>query len=221
MLKNYCKSSIGKKQIVAVSGLLLVGFIVFHLSANMLIFAGPEAYNYFPELMHSTGLGLRVMEAGLAAIFFTHIFFTFKLVRENRAARKQRYAVVTPKQKRSLATRLMPYTGTILLVFLILHIQDYVLADQMGQSAYVNGKHLGLYGIVANSFLNPLRSIFYIIAMFAIGFHLAHGIQSVCQTLGLYDESLTPKIQKISTAIGIMVAILFSSVPIYFMFFYQ
>lgn len=218
MLSAYLKSSIGKKQIVAVTGLLLVGFLVFHLSMNLLVFLGPEKYNFFPELMRSTGTGLKVLELGLAAVFLTHIFFTIALVRANRKARGREYSVYKARGTRSLATRLMPYTGIILLTFLILHICDYTLADHHSVLSVYNGHQLGLYGLVANSFAqNIFRSLFYILAMFAVGFHLAHGIQSVCQSFGINHPRYTPKIQKISTAIGLVFAVAFSAIPVYFM----
>jgi succinate dehydrogenase / fumarate reductase cytochrome b subunit len=217
MLKQYITSSIGRKQIVALTGLLLVGFIAFHLSANLLIFAGPAAYNAFPELMHANKGLLRLAEAGLAAIFITHILFTISVVKENKRARKS-YNVSKDVRKRSLATRLMPYTGAILLVFLIIHIMDFTLVGPDTDGSIVNGQHLGIYGLVWNSFLDPFKSAFYIVAMFSVGFHLAHGIQSVFQTFGYHNETITPLIQKASTAIGVAVALLFSSVPVYVLY---
>ena len=217
MITKYIKSSLGKKQIVAITGLMLVGFLVFHLSANLLIFLGPDAYNWFPELMRSTGPGLRVLEFGLAALFLTHIGFTISLVRANRKARGQQYAVQKASGKRSLATRLMPYTGGILLLFLILHIQDYTLADHHGAMTVYKGQAMGVYGLVANSFAGSIaNALFYIVAMFAVGFHLAHGIQSVFQTFGFNHPVYSPRIQSISTGIGLVFAVAFSSIPIYF-----
>jgi succinate dehydrogenase / fumarate reductase, cytochrome b subunit len=219
MIKKYISSSVGRKQIVAVTGLMLVLYLVFHLCMNMLIFGGPELYNYFPDKAHETGLLLRFIEAGLAAVFFVHIGFTIKLVMANRKARAHRYEVTKSVGNRSLATRLMPYTGTILLVFLVVHIMDYAAAGHDANSV-VNGIDLGLYGLVVNSYLNPIKSAFYVIAMFAVGFHLAHGIQSVFQSFGYHSEANTPVIQKVSTAIGLIFAVAFSSVPVYLYFTY-
>jgi len=214
MIKNYTSSSVGKKQIVAITGLLLVLFLIFHLSMNLLIFAGPELYNYFPSLAHENWILLRLTEAGLAALFFTHIGFTVSLVLQNKRARKA-YDTFSPKVSRSLATRLMPITGTILLLFLIFHIKDYSLADHHGPASMVNGDDLGLYGLVQNTMSNPIRMIGYVIAMFAVGFHLSHGIQSVCQSLGFHDPKLVKRMKQISTSIGIIFALLFSSIPLY------
>ena len=214
MLIRYMTSSIGKKQIVAVSGLLLVLYLMFHLSMNLLLYGGPELYNMFPEKAEATGLLLKIIESLLALVFIAHIGFTIACVLENRRARTP-YEVSASSKKRSLATRLMPYTGTILLLFLIQHLRDYKLVDHHGMASFINGQDLGLYGLVFNSFLNPLRSAFYIVAMFAVGFHLAHGIQSVLQSFGFNHPYYTPIIQKVSTGVGLLFAVLFSSIPVY------
>jgi succinate dehydrogenase / fumarate reductase cytochrome b subunit len=217
MFKRDLASSVGKKQVVAVTGLLLVGYLVFHLSANLLIFAGAEVYNFFPERAHETGLFLRLIESVLAAIFLLHIVTTVRLVIQNRRSRGTQYAVSKPKGKRSLATRLMPYTGTILVLFLVFHIKEFVFVDHAGAAGMIGSESLGVYGVVANSLVNPVRAIGYVVAMFAVGFHLAHGIQSVFQTFGFNHEVYTPAIQKVSTAIGIAFALAFSSIPVYFL----
>ena len=214
-MASYIKSSIGRKQIVAVTGLLLVLYLVFHLSMNLLFFAGADVYNFFPDMAHATGVFLRLIEASLAVLFFTHIGFTIALVIENKKARRNGYAVTKSVGKRSLATRLMPITGTILLTFLIVHLLDFTFAEHHGAVATVAGEDLGLFGLVFNSFASLIRTSGYVIAMFAVGFHLAHGVQSVCQSYGFHSEKATPIIQKVSTGIGLFFAIAFSSVPIY------
>lgn len=219
MIKRYLSSTIGKKQIVAISGLLLVLYLVFHLTMNSLIFAGAEIYNFFPEQAHSTGIFLRLIEAGLAAVFIIHIVFTIQVVRRNRRARAQGYAEFDPKGKRSLATKLMPYTATVLIVFLVFHLWDYTFADSAGVASFLDGETRGLYGVVVNSFQNIWRVIGYIIAMFAVGFHLAHGIQSTFQTLGINGPNFTPRVRVISTVIGVVIAAGFSAIPIYIYFF--
>lgn len=216
--QSYVKSSIGKKQIVAVTGLFLMVFIVFHLSANMLIFLGPEIYNFFPEKARSTGIVLKLAELGLAALFLTHIGFTAMLVKDNIQARKKRYEVYNPAGSRSLATRLMPVTGTILLVYLFTHIADYTLADHAGPNTIIDGVSQGAYGLVYNSFASPIRVVWYVVAMFAIGLHLAHAIQSIFQTFGFNHPKYTPLLSRLSTGLGILIGGLFSSIPLYFTF---
>ncbi|MEK7299260.1 MAG: succinate dehydrogenase cytochrome b subunit [Candidatus Margulisiibacteriota bacterium] len=212
-LRAYVASSIGKKQIVAISGLLLVGYLVFHLSMNLLFFAGPDAFNFFPEKSHETGYLLRILEAGLAAIFLVHIVFTILVVKENIAARRLGYRVNKSSPHRSFATRIMPVTGGILLLYLFLHLRDFVFKSHDGPASVVNGQQWGLYGLEWNAFHHPARVVFYVIAMFAVGFHLAHGIQSVVQTLG-YRRASQVWVNRISTLIGIGFALAFSSIPV-------
>ncbi|MDA7563895.1 succinate dehydrogenase cytochrome b subunit [Candidatus Marinamargulisbacteria bacterium] len=215
MIKRYIQSQIGKKQLVAISGLALVLFVMFHLSANLLLFLGPDYFNFFPELMHSTGIGLRFIEAGLASVFFAHIGLTVALVRQNRKARDHQYQTVDTSN-RSIATRLMPYTGTLLLLFLAFHINDFVLQDHFGSKSMVAGESLGLYGLVYNAFANPFRVGLYVLGVFSLGFHLSHGIQSVVQTLGYHHPQYTPIIKHLSRGLGVLVAVLFASIPFYF-----
>ena len=82
-------------------------------------------------------------------------------------------------------------------------------------NSVIDGQYLGLYGHVYNYFLNPLRSVFYVVSMFAIGFHLVHGVQSVMQTFGFYHDVYTPLIEKASWGVAMFLAVGFSSIPIY------
>ncbi|MGE4170559.1 MAG: succinate dehydrogenase cytochrome b subunit [Candidatus Margulisiibacteriota bacterium] len=219
MLKQYLASSIGKKQVVAVSGLMLILFLIMHLAGNLLIFRGPDVFNAYSEKLHSLGPVLFVIELSLTAVFLIHICFTAMVVVENRRARAKNYAVNNnPVVKRSLPTRLMPYTGAILIVYLISHLIDFTFTEPSGAMAMVHDRFLGLYGLVFNSFLSPIRVVWYWIAMAAIGFHLAHAIQSVVQTFGFNHPRYTPVIQKISLILGIVIALAFSSIPFYVLF---
>ena len=213
MLRKYLSSSIGKKQIVAVTGLWLILFLCFHLTLNMLIFLGPEAYNFFPEKAKETGLLLRFIEMGLASVFLIHIFFTFLVVIENFKASSNGYAVQNSWTDRSLATRLMPYTGTIILIFLLIHVCDFVIFHH---NIDVSIYGPGMYGVVKYRLSQPLWAIGYMVVMFAVGSHLAHAIQSVFQSFGFYHSYYTPLIRKVSTVIGITFAVLFCMIPITF-----
>jgi len=218
MLEQLKQSSIGKKQIVAVTGLMLLMYLVLHLSGNLLIYAGPEALNAFSAGLHSVGPLLYVAHFSLFVIFMTHIVMTVLVVKENKKARGTQYIVNAPRVKRSLSTRLMPYTGSILFFFLLFHLLDYTFTDHHGVASMVNDVDLGLYGLVYNSFLNPIRSIGYVLAMMSIGFHLTHGIQSVVQTFGFNHPVYTPLIKKVGVVVGLVFAIAFSSIPIYINF---
>src|SRR3989338_2519619 len=122
---NFYATSIGKKQIVAVTGLLLILYVIVHLAGNLLIFVGPEAFNNYAKKLANLRPGLYVIEIGLLFIFLIHIYITAILVMENYQARGQRYSVYHSRGDRSLATRLMPYTGTLLFAFIIYHLLDF------------------------------------------------------------------------------------------------
>jgi succinate dehydrogenase / fumarate reductase cytochrome b subunit len=215
-IKRYVSSSVGKKQIVAVSGLALVLFLIAHLSGNLLIFKGPEAFNTYAEMLHSLGGLLWVARIGLITLFGAHIWFTVLLILENKAARGgQGYQITKNVGNRSFATKTMRYTGPLVAFFLALHLIDFTLPISCGRSPVAMGLDLGLYGIVMNSFQNPLRVALYIAAMLSIGFHLSHGIQSTAQTMGMISSRKSKLIKKISVGLGTIIAIGFSAIPLY------
>lgn len=211
---NPCNlSSILRKQIVAVTGLLLVGFVFGHLLGNFLIFVGESAFNAYAQKLQDLGPALYGIEAILLLIFLVHVTLTLSLVWENFQARPDRYAVSISTSKRSLATRIIPITGILVFSFIAWHLLDLKFSEHHGMVAGLESK--GLYARVYEAFSSPAHSLLYILAMIALGMHLSHAIQSFIQTLGLCNQKVQPVIMKISLVIGIAVAVLFSSIPIY------
>jgi len=215
----YYQSSIGKKQIVAVTGLLLIGFLLGHLAGNLLIYLGAETFNNYAKKLVNLRPGLYLVEAGLFFIFVVHLYLTALLVLENIRARDVAYVVKKSTEQRSLATRLMPYSGTIILAFVVWHLLDFTFIDKHGpRSVLADGQDYGLYGIVYNAFTDPVHSILYIIAMFAIGLHLSHGLQSFAQTFGFRNTSNDQCIQKTSNIVAYGIALGYSTIPVYVMY---
>ena len=218
-LTGYCQSSIGRKQIVATTGLLLILFIISHLAGNLLILLGPEVYNGYAQKLAGLRPGLYLVEIALAGVFIIHIYFTALLVLENIAARSQRYNVYNPKGERSLAARLMPYTGTYLLAFIIWHLIDFTFVDKHGPRSFLpDGKSYELYGIVYNSFADPGHSILYIVAMLALGFHLGHGVASFMQTFGFNHPVYAPRIKRFSYLFASVITFGYCLIPLYVMY---
>jgi succinate dehydrogenase / fumarate reductase cytochrome b subunit len=214
-ISKYFQSSIGKKQIVAVTGLLLIGFIIGHLAGNLFIFLGEDAFNNYAKKLAGLRPGLYVVETALALIFFIHLYVTACLVMENIKARQKNYHVFRPFQ-RSLATKLMPYTGTVIFIFVIWHLLDFTFVDKHGDKSFLaDGISHGLYGVVVNAFKNPLHSLLYIAAVGCLGFHLSHGVESFLQTFGFNDARYTPVIKKISCYFALLVVGGYSAIPIY------
>tara|TARA_Y100001970_G_C14116769_1_gene794017 strand:- start:196 stop:867 length:672 start_codon:yes stop_codon:yes gene_type:complete len=217
MSATYFSSSIGRKQMIAVTGIVMVLFLFGHLSGNLLIFKGPDALNGYSEFLHSLGGLLWVARLGLIGSVLLHIGLIVQLVLENRRARPQSYYTELHADTRSWFTKTMRLTGVLLLVYIVWHLVDYTFTPAHTLNATVNGEYLGLYGLVYNSFLNPVRSAFYLVSMLAVGFHLSHGIQSVFQTFGLLNSTRLKRIKNISVAVGVLVTIGYASIPIYVM----
>lgn len=214
-------NSISKKQIVALTGLMLILFITGHLIGNLLIYGGPDLFNGYAEKLDHLRPLTTIVEFILAAIFIVHIYFTATLAKENIKARGgfKRYAVDKASGDRSIAARLMPLSGIYIFCFLIWHIFDFTLADDEGPRSLIAGRSYEIYGVVINSFKDPVHSILYIVAVCFIGLHLAHGVQSVVQTWGIDRSKLAKPLVLTSRVFGFVIAMAFASLPIYVMFF--
>jgi len=212
----FLNSSIAKKQTVAITGFLLILFIITHLGGNLFIYAGPDVFNSYAHKLHSLGPLLLIPRVLLAVIFLLHIFVIHILVIQNIKARGglKRYAIDQAVGKRSLAERIMPWSGLYILVFVIFHILDFAWADQHGARTIIHGKSYGLYGLVFNSFRDPVHGILYIVAVCFLGMHLSHGAQSIIQTCG-FRPKWEPFIQKCSDYFALIMVAGFSSIPVY------
>ena len=215
MLSNLLSRSVVKKQFVAVTGLMMVGFILAHLAGNTLIFLGPEAFNGYAAMLASIPEILWVMRIGLIAALVLHVYFTILVTLENRASRQDRYAVAKPPEHADYAKRTMIYTGALVFFYLWLHLANFTFGDREGPTAIVGGENLGLYGIVWNTFSRVPYAFIYVVAVSCVGFHLSHGIQSMFQTVGFFHDRYTPLIRKISMVAGALVAVGFASIPLY------
>ena len=206
-------STIQKKQIVGITGVALVGFILAHLSGNFLIYKGAQAYNDYAQFLHDLGPLLWVARLGLLAAFILHMGFTMNLAYLNKKARKERYyKYQNHTNESSLATRLMPLSGSIIFVYLIFHLLDFSLADKVG---LIDGIDYGLYGLVVNTLGDPIHAILYIIAMASLGLHMYHAFQSVFQTFGIMSDTNQQKLVNASKALGVLITLAYSSIPIY------
>ena len=208
------QSSIQKKQITAVTGLFLILFVLGHLAGNLFIYLGHEAFNGYAQKLAGLRPGLYLVETVLLLIFLIHLYLTALLVWENRQARPVAYRQWQMIGEHSIASRLMPWTGTVIIAFVVWHLRDFTFADGDGpRSILSDGQSYGLYGVVYNAFADPWHSALYILAMAALGFHLSHGIQSFAQTLGFYHPRYTPLIRKMSNGLGLLIALAYSSIP--------
>lgn len=212
--------SIAKKQTVAVTGLLLILFIIVHLVGNLFIYAGPEAYNGWAAKLKSFGTLTKIAEWTIFAIFLLHVERVTSLVVGNirAAGGLKRYAVDNARGKRSLSTKLRNYTGAYLLIYLIWHLLDFTFSAHHGPKSIINAQDMGLYGLVINSFKDPMHAWAYVIAMGALGFHLAHGVQSFIQTFGFNDSRFTPCIRRFSLIFAWVIGLAYASIPLYVLY---
>jgi len=212
----FLNSSIAKKQTVAITGFLLILFVITHLGGNLLIYAGPAVFNSYAQQLHSLGPLLLIARALLLIIFLLHIFVIHILIIQNIKARGglKRYAIDQATGKRTLAQRMMPWSGLYIFVFVVFHILDFAAAHQQGPRSFIQGTSYGLYGLVYNAFKDPVHSLLYIVAVYFLGMHLSHGVQSVVQTWG-FRPKWADLIQRGSNYFAVMMVIGYSSIPIY------
>ena len=217
---SFWNSSIGKKILVALTGIVLLLFLPGHLIGNLLVFVGPEALNEYGAWLHDLGHGAAVWvaRAGLLAAFGLHILLTVQLTARNRVA-STAYAYPSTVQA-SRSSRIMIWSGLTILAFVIYHLLHFtirVVKDFSGPAykTMVDGKEaLNLYRMVIDGFSAPLVSVFYIVAISLLCSHLSHGFASVFQTLGLRSSKSKSLINKLGWAYALIIYCGFISIPI-------
>jgi len=207
-------STIGRKLLVGVSGLGLVGFLVMHLAGNLNLYKSADALDVYAESLHALP-GFALAEAGLLGMFVLHIVLVIGLVRSNRAARGQAYAVSGSKRSdagpRSLASRMMAVSGMLLLAFMVVHVAHFRL--KRGEFHTAEGVS-GLGNTVIETIQQPAWLVLYVVGSLLTGFHLAHGIQSAARSLGLNHRKWTPIVERVGVALAVALSLGFASLPI-------
>ena len=201
-------SSVGKKILMAVTGLGMIGFLAGHLLGNMMAFAGADAFNGYADKLHSMQPYLSVFNIGLATLGLVHIAVGILLFFENLRARPKSYKVVQNPGGRTIGSNTMPYTGVLILIFVISHLLKFTFTDKSVTPIYQQ---------MAATFSNPLWVIFYVAAMVIVAVHLSHGSWSLFQTLGLNHPRYMPLIMKLGLAVACVFGIGFGMVPIFIM----
>ncbi len=208
------QSSIIKKQIMGVTGLLLCGFALMHLAGNLLLMVSPELFNKYAHAL-ITNPFIYPMEAGLALLFLTHIGLSIKLSIENFRARPVPYVCKKPTDRGStFASRTMPITGFLIFIFLIFHIMDIKFGNS--DIAMYNGVEMkNLHKLVVEYFQSPLNVAKYLVIMLAFGIHTSHGFWSAFQSLGINHPKYNCLIKIIGKTYAVLVAIGFSVLPVW------
>ncbi|MDG1072369.1 MAG: succinate dehydrogenase cytochrome b subunit [Akkermansiaceae bacterium] len=207
----FAKSSIGRKLIVALTGLALVLFLAGHLSGNLLIFAGRDAFNEYAHFLHTFlhGMGVWIARIGLLACFALHLVFTVLLTKENKAARTAYAREATVQAPKS--SLIMIWSGLTILAFVVYHILHFTI--RIDSELAELGKN-DPWEMVILGFQDSIVVLFYIIAMTLLCSHLSHGVASIFQTLGLRTKKTASAIKFVSQAYAIIIYVGFLSIPI-------
>lgn len=219
---NFLTSSIGRKVIMSLTGLFLILFLVIHLIGNfkLLLADGGEKFNLYAKFMTTNPL-IKTVSYLLYASILLHAVQGWALWRKNLAARGgARYAVKVTRavNTNSRFAANMGWLGTVIFVFILLHLYQFWLQMKLGNIDMVlyDGKEVkDLYTLVSVAYENPVYVIFYVISMLFISFHLYHGFQSAFQTLGLNHKKYSPLIHFLGKAYAIAVPLGFAIIPIW------
>jgi len=213
MAKGMFSYSIGKKLIMGLTGMFLILFLIVHCGINSLIFLndGGETFNRAAEFMSHNWL-IRILEVGLFLGFILHIIQSLILTLENKKARKIGYAVSNANANSKWYSRSMGLLGTLILIFLILHLKHFWVVSRF--TDHISSGEETLYDEMKEVFANPIVVIIYVLAQISLAYHLMHGFQSAFQTLGLNHKKYTPIIKKIGTIYAIIIPLLFALMPI-------
>jgi succinate dehydrogenase / fumarate reductase cytochrome b subunit len=193
---SFYRSSVGKKMIVALTGVVLIAFVIGHLLGNLQIFLGPEWVNGYAEKLRELGPVLWVIRAFLLVNVLLHIFYTISLAIENRRARPVQYKR-KDHVKATFASRYMALSGLVVLAFIIYHIAHFTVRVTDPRFLLLKAdplNHYDVYSMMVYGFQNIFVSAFYILSMFLLALHLSHGTSSFFQSLGLNDEKLNPRL---------------------------
>ncbi len=203
-------SVIDKKYMMGGSGLFLVFFLITHLSGNLLLFTddGGKSFNTYAHFM-STNKLIRILEIGLFLGFIAHIVMGIFLTYQNYKARPIKYKLNKISQNSLWVSRNMGFTGSIIFVFLVIHLKTFFVESRFYAQDDV-------YQLVRLAFQNPFYVGLYIISLLALGLHLSHGFQSIFQSLGFYHKKYTPLIKKLGYLIAVVIPSGFASIPLFF-----
>ena len=214
-LASLWHSTIGKKYVMAITGLIWFGYLILHLWGNLKIYAGPQFLNDYGDFLRTVGepfFGfsqlLWVVRIILIPAFIIHVYAAVQLTARDRASRPQRYSV-RKNIESTIASRTMIYGGVFILLFVIYHLLDFTFGTL--NPSFQEGN---IYHNVVASFRVWPVAVFYELAMLAVGFHLLHGIWSTFQTLGWNTARTNRMIRNIATAFAVLLTLGNMSIPL-------
>lgn len=224
---EFFTSSVGKKLVMALTGLFLIIFLVVHVGLNACIFAdvlddtdNGEIFNLAAHFMGAYYV-IRIAELGLFLFFIVHIVQGFALEAQNRSKRKVGYKVAMGSKGSAWYKKSMGLLGTLLFLFLVMHISHFwvpsrITQDTLEEVTYNNSSlpvH-NLYAKMIEVFQHPLIVILYVIGCISLAWHLLHGFQSAFRTIGVHNKKWMALVKGVGVAFSILVPLLFALMPI-------
>lgn len=202
----FLRSSIGRKFLMSLTGAALMVFVLGHLLGNLTLFADSsgETFDAYAHAIESNPL-LPLAEIGLVVLFVVHIALGIRLALDNRDARPRRYKDLEAHGQRSFASLTMPVTGVLVLVFVIVHLLDFRLAERAPE---------GLAAMVVSRLQAPLSAVVYVVGVVALGIHLWHAFQSAFQSLGLFQPRYRELVRNTGRAFAVVIALGFVAFPL-------
>ncbi|MDX1950713.1 MAG: succinate dehydrogenase cytochrome b subunit [Verrucomicrobiota bacterium] len=223
-LKPFFASSLGKKYVMAVTGILLFGFVVMHLLGNLQVFMGSEQINDYGHFLKSKPLLVWGARLGLLVVVLLHIWSAIRLTAENKAARPIGYGEYKAVGA-SYASRTMFMSGLIIAAFIVYHLLHYtalvpavnLTGKDFGQLLDSKG-HPDVYRMIVLGFSQVIVSVFYLIAMALLCLHLSHGLQSMFQSLGWKNRKYSGLISNFARLFSIVIFLGYASIPLAVLF---
>jgi len=205
---RFWRSTIGKKIVMAVTGLIGVGFVIGHMAGNLQVFLGPEKFNAYARFLQGLGGLLWLMRAVLLGAVILHVVAAVQLTRMRGQARPVAYRK-GQKEVSTWASRTIRWGGALLFFFIVFHILHFTTLD-----IFPDYSHTDAYGNVIKGFSKPWVVVLYVVAMLALGLHLFHGAWSSFRTLGASPSSAEPLKRRIALLVAIVVWLGFTVVPL-------
>lgn len=211
-------STLGRKVLMALTGLFLILFLAVHLAGNLQLLKhdGGQAFNIYAQFMTSNPL-IKVISYANYFFILLHVFIAIVLTSRNRKARGPQGYAVTSGKSATWASRNMGILGTVIFIFLVIHLKGFWYEMHWGgisTQMYDGKEYKDLYAVVAAAFANFWYAALYIVSMALLAFHLWHGFGSAFQTLGLNHMKYNPIIGFVGKAFAIIVPVLFAWIPI-------
>jgi len=227
-MSGFLKSSVGQKFLMSVTGLFLIVFLAVHLTANLFLLFGSDAFNTVSHFMETNPL-IQLMQPALALGFIVHIIYASILTLQNQKARPKSYKKFEQGHSSKWASRNMYILGALVLIFLVIHIMNFfwkmkvsgspLLADVSVDGVMMHNSYALVTGLFMDAQLGIVYSGLYLIGAIALGLHLHHAFWSALQTFGWSNDVWRKRLEVIGDIYAVIIAAGFSIIPLYFLIF--